>query len=129
MFQVPNRAVAVVDDDSAVIDSLQDLLESGGYSVRSFLSAEEFLDSDALPIIGCLISDIELPKMDGWSLETVVMHRRPFLPIVFVTAHGDVEQLRKRKASNGVPRIMFRKPFDGRRLLEAVHAVFLNIAE
>jgi FixJ family two-component response regulator len=120
------RVVAVVDDDPAVLDSLQDLLESRGYSVRSFLSAEEFLENNALLLIGCLISDIELPGMDGWSLETLVLHRRPRLRIIFVTAHGEIDELRKKNRLNDVPRVIFKKPFDGGHLLEAVDAAFLE---
>jgi FixJ family two-component response regulator len=118
--------IAVVDDESAVLDSLQDLLESRGYSVRSFLSAEEFLESDAIEVIGCLISDIQLPGMDGWSLDTLVMNHRPLLPVIFITAHGDIDQLQGVKRSHEISRDIFKKPFDGTRLLAVIDAVFLE---
>jgi FixJ family two-component response regulator len=126
MLRGAERVVAVVDDDPAVLDSLQDLLESRGYSVRSFLSAEEFLEGDAPLLIGCLISDIELPGMDGWSLETLVLDRRPQMPIIFVTARGEIDELRKKLCFNDVPRIIFKKPFDGGQLLKAVDTAFLG---
>jgi FixJ family two-component response regulator len=127
MFRGPDRIVAVVDDDSAVLDSVQDLLESGGFSVRSFLSAEEFLQGDALQLIGCLISDIQLPGMDGWALEAVVKDRRPLLPTILITAHGDLDQLRSVEGEHRAARLAFMKPFDGRQLLEAVERMFFEI--
>jgi FixJ family two-component response regulator len=124
MFRRADRIVAVVDDDPAVLESLQDLLESGGYLVRSFLSAEELLESNALPMLGCLISDIELPGMDGWSLERLVLDFRPQMPIIFVTAHGEIDEIKENKSE--APLVIFKKPFDGGKLLGAVVTAFLN---
>jgi FixJ family two-component response regulator len=67
-----------------------------------------------------------LPGMDGWSLETLVLDRRPQMPIIFVTAHGEIDELRKKLCFNDVPRIIFKKPFDGGQLLKAVDTAFLG---
>jgi FixJ family two-component response regulator len=89
------------------------------YPLRSFWKAMPF------PLMGCLISDIELPGMDGWALETLVLDRLPQMPIIFVTARGEIDELRKKQCVNGVPRIIFKKPFDGGQLLRAVDTAFL----
>ena len=80
--------VAVVDDDHNVLESLEDLLESAGYGARLFASAAAFLDSGSLNEIDCLISDIDMPVMDGIELARVVHVRRPALPIILITGHA-----------------------------------------
>jgi FixJ family two-component response regulator len=126
MFRRPNRVVAVVDDDAAFLDSLQDLLESKGYSVNAFFSAEEFLASDSLSLVGCLVSDIQLPGMNGWSLAEFVLSRRAQLPIIFVTAYDGIGRPSESVTLNNLPKAVFRKPFDGHDLLEAVASVFVE---
>jgi FixJ family two-component response regulator len=62
--------VAVVDDDYAVLESVEDLLNSAGYVARTFSSAREFLEDGALDSVGCLVSDIRMPGMDGLELRS-----------------------------------------------------------
>ena len=81
--------VAVVDDDQSLLESLESLLESAGFSVRPFTSATALLDSGALPGIDCLISDIGLPDMDGLELARVARASRPRLPVILITGQPD----------------------------------------
>ncbi len=110
--------VAVVDDDQSVLRALEYLLESADYTVRLFASGQDLLDSGWLPQIACLISDIDMPGMEGYELLRVVHAARPELPVILITGYPDTL---KRLPSMGVgtPRC-FTKPFQGPELLAAV---------
>ena len=86
----PVRTVYVVDDDEAVRDSLQWLLEGADYRVRSYPSAEAFLEGFVDEGVACLVLDVRMPGMSGLALQSELAARRIDLPIVFVTGHGDV---------------------------------------
>ena len=116
--QPPGFIVAVVDDDEGVLRSLEYLLESADYAVRLFRSGTELLDGGRLKEIDCLISDIDMPGMDGFELLRLVHAARPGLPIILITGYPDtLKRLPPLGASN--PRF-FTKPFDGPELLNAV---------
>jgi FixJ family two-component response regulator len=109
---------AVVDDDRRVLESLEDLLESAGHRVRLFGSAAALLRSGSLADIDCLISDIDLPTIDGFELLRLASASRPDLPIILITGHADMAQ---RLPGGGPPCFrLFGKPFDGREILSAV---------
>ena len=82
--------VYVVDDDEAVRDSLQWLLEGKDYRVRCFDSAESFLARYDPREVACLIADIRMGGMTGLELQDKLLERKSPLPIVFITGHGDV---------------------------------------
>jgi FixJ family two-component response regulator len=82
--------VYVVDDDEAVRDSLQWLLEGVNYSVQAYDSAEAFLAKFDPQAIACLILDVRMPGMSGLQLQEELLQRKAELPIVFITGHGDV---------------------------------------
>ncbi|MBF6629877.1 MAG: response regulator transcription factor [Comamonas sp.] len=82
--------VYVVDDDEAVRDSLQWLLEGKDYRVRCFDSAESFLSRYDQREVACLIADIRMGGMTGLELQDKLLERKSPLPIVFITGHGDV---------------------------------------
>jgi FixJ family two-component response regulator len=110
--------VAVVDDDQSILRSIEYLLESADHAVRLFASGTELLDSDCLPEVDCLISDIDMPGMDGFELLRRVHAARPGLPTILITGYPDrLKQLPPLGGSN--PRF-FTKPFDGPKLLAAV---------
>jgi FixJ family two-component response regulator len=117
-----NPLVAVVDDDYRVLESLQELLESAGYRTRLFSSASDFLQSGELAAIQCLVSDIRMPAIDGWQLESIVAAARPKLPIVMITG-DDVAQREARQPRVGTrPRVVLKKPFNAPRLLATIKA-------
>jgi FixJ family two-component response regulator len=109
--------VAVVDDDQSVLRSLEYLLESADYVVRVFSSGKELLDSGCVPEIDCLISDIDMPGMEGYALLRAVRTVRPELPVILIT--GYPETLRGLAQAGDSPRC-FTKPFSGPELLAAV---------
>ena len=110
--------VAVVDDDQRILQSLEYLLESANYAVRPFASGTELLASGCLPEIDCLISDIDMPGMDGLELLRLVHAARPDLPTILITGYPD-RLKRLPPLSGGTPRF-FTKPFQGPELLTAV---------
>ena len=83
--------VHVVDDDAALRRALRFLLDSVGWNVRLYASAEEFLDALAPPETpSCLLLDIRMPAMSGLELQQVLRERGIDLPILFMTGHADV---------------------------------------
>ncbi len=91
MSLIPKKgSVYVVDDDEAVRDSLQWLLEGKDYRVRCFDSAESFLSRYDAREVACLIVDIRMGGMTGLDLQNRLIERQSPLPIVFITGHGDV---------------------------------------
>jgi FixJ family two-component response regulator len=110
--------IAVVDDDQRILESLEIFLESADYAVRSFASAKALLESGRLAKVDCLISDIDMPVMDGFQLLRVVRAERPELPVILITGHPETLD---RLSSSGADRYrVFKKPFDGQELLTAV---------
>lgn len=110
--------VAVVDDDQSILRSLEILLESADYGVRLFTSAATLLDSGCLPAIDCLISDIDMPGMDGFELLRLIHAERPELPTILIT--GYPETLKQLPPLGGSKPSFFTKPFQGPELLAAV---------
>ncbi|MEO8120352.1 MAG: response regulator, partial [Rhodoferax sp.] len=91
MSLIPKKGtVYVVDDDEAVRDSLQWLLEGKDYRVRCFESAESFLSRYDAREVACLIVDIRMGGMTGLELQSRLIETGSPLPIVFITGHGDV---------------------------------------
>ena len=91
MSLIPKKGnVYVVDDDEAVRDSLQWLLEGKDYRVRCFDSAETFLSRYDPREVACLLVDIRMPGISGLELQDRLIERKSPLPVVFITGHGDV---------------------------------------
>ena len=110
--------IAVVDDDQRILESLRNLLESADHSVRPFVSAAAVLESGCLAEIDCLISDIDMPVMDGFELLRVAQAARSELPVIFITGHP--EMLNRLPATGPGHYRSFKKPFNGQELLTAV---------
>src|ERR1700737_2449728 len=113
-----SRLIAIVDDDQSVQCALQDLIESEGLSTLCFGSAEQFLDSGAQHKAACLITDIRMPGMSGLELQIKLKAERCAIPIIFITAHGDLK-MRPQAMRDGAMKFL-AKPFDNTVLLEAV---------
>jgi FixJ family two-component response regulator len=113
--------VSVVDDDESVRESLPDLLDQFGYSVRTFASALDFLASDALEQTKCLILDIAMPGMNGIELQAELKRRKKRIPIIFITATQD-DAVRARVIQLGAAACL-AKPFSDTALLEALRPV------
>lgn len=101
--------ISVVDDDESIRDSTMILLRSVGYTVATFESGEQFLDSSVLSATECLILDIRLPGMDGLELQRQLRSCGPPVPVIFVTAHYDKRN--RRLAIDAGASDFFPKPF------------------
>ena len=88
--QTSTAVLAILDDDESVQMALQDLIESEGLSARCFGSEEQFLNSTARYDVSCLISDVGMPGMSGLDLQAKLKSERCSLPIIFITALGDI---------------------------------------
>jgi FixJ family two-component response regulator len=118
VIEIPH--LSVVDDDESVREALPDLLRELGFTVEAFSSAEEFLASGAVRRTGCIILDIMMPGMSGLDLQRELERRRPTIPIVFITAHGD-DSSRPGSITGGAIDCLL-KPFSEQVLLDAVNA-------
>ncbi len=110
--------VFVVDDDESVRASLKLLIESVGYQVITFKSAEDFLGSSSAEKSCCLILDIRLPGMSGFKLQEHLLKSQVQIPVIFITGH-DRNRMEDEAMRLGAIAYL-RKPFDEQALLEAI---------
>ena len=110
--------VFIVDDDADVRESVQDLLDSVGLYSQSFETAKEFLAVGHSDGPSCLILDVRLPGISGLDLQRELKKGKINIPIVFLTAHADVEMSVKAMKSGAVE--FLTKPFRQQDLLDAV---------
>jgi FixJ family two-component response regulator len=118
--------VYIVDDDPAVRDSLTLMLQQDGYRIRSFESGEAFLAVADTTTHGCAIIDIRMPGMDGIQLQEEILRRQIPLPVIFLTAHGDIPKSVKAMKAGAVD--FLTKPVTRRDLLAALQAASREIA-
>jgi FixJ family two-component response regulator len=117
-YLLKKTTVYVVDDDEAVRDSLQWLLEAKDYRVQCFESAEHFLSRYDPREVACLITDMRMGAMSGLDLQDKLIERRSPLPIAFITGHGDVPLAVKSMKKGALDFI--QKPFKQEELLAVV---------
>jgi RNA polymerase sigma factor (sigma-70 family) len=119
-MSAPTPVVRVVDDDEAFRTAITRLLKAGGYEVRAFSSAGDFLleGNDSQP--GCLVLDLKMPGPDGLELQSAIARRPNPLPIVFLTAHGDIAAS-VRAMKNGAEDFL-TKPVKKEALFAAIEA-------
>jgi two-component system, LuxR family, response regulator FixJ len=107
----------VVDDDTAVLNSLKFVLQLEGFTVRLYSSAQELLDELELPESGCLLVDHYMPGMSGLELLAALRRRSVTLPAILIAGHASVA-LRRRAEEAGVR--LLEKPLLGNGLIEAI---------
>lgn len=121
MVDIPDNnasIVYIVDDDSSVRDSLEDLLASIGLRAISFPSARHFMDYERPDVPSCLVLDVRMPGLSGLDFQDKMADLGMTMPIIFITAHGDVPMsVRAMKA--GAAEFLI-KPFREQELLDAI---------
>jgi FixJ family two-component response regulator len=110
--------VAIVDDDYRVVESLESLLDSAGHSAHGFTSARALLESVVWDAMDVLITDIEMPSMDGFALYERLKLDRPRTSTIFITGCIDLFREAERLVGPDVP--VFFKPFDPTALLRSI---------
>jgi FixJ family two-component response regulator len=115
----PGAQVFVVEDDAAMRAAIDSLLRSAGHSVRSFGSAQEFLQRTPSEGPACLVLDVQLPGISGLELQRELVQREPCLPIVFIAGAGDIPMSVRAMKAGAVE--FLPKPFRSEALLEAVN--------
>jgi FixJ family two-component response regulator len=89
---LPHRSgtVYIIDDDASFLKSMSRLLSAVGYTVRAFESAQEFIDRFSPDMSGCVVTDLQMPGMDGLKLQEALARTSNPLPIIFLTGQGDI---------------------------------------
>jgi two-component system response regulator FixJ len=116
----PPPAVHIIDDDEAVRDSLAVLLETRGFAVATYPTAEAFLDTAAAGVAGCVVTDIQMPEMNGLQLLRAFKARNLHVPVLVVTARSG-RALADEAMAQGA-RALIEKPFSPDMFVEAVQA-------
>ena len=84
------NVIYLVDDDVSLLRALGRRLRAAGFDVTSFHSAQDFLDHDRSGQVACAVVDLQMPDLSGFELQELLMAKHEVLPIVFLTAHGDI---------------------------------------
>ncbi len=117
--------IFVVDDDAGVRQSLEMLMRAIGHHAESYTSAEEFIKHYSSDRPGCLILDLRMPGMSGLELQEELSERGSVLPVIFITAHGDVPTAVDAVKGGAIDFI--QKPFRDEDLIEKIkHALHQN---
>jgi FixJ family two-component response regulator len=117
---VRRSCISIVDDDSLARDGIRELIESLGYKAVTFISAEHFLESGLIAETTCLITDLQMPGLNGLELQEALRSQGYQTPVILITAYAN-EKHRKRALDNGAVGFL-SKPFDDEALIECLTA-------
>ena len=110
--------ISIVDDDPFARDGIRELVESLGYQARAFVSAEHFLESDVIAETACLITDLQMPGLNGLELQETLRSRGYHTPVIVVTAYPN-DTHRTRALDNGAVGFL-SKPFHEGSLIQCL---------
>ena len=119
------ETVFIIDDDASVRDALMLLLSLRGHACAAFASAEDFLTALQPGWRGCVVADIRMSGMSGLQLQALLREQGLPLPVIVITAHGDVAAARQAFMADAVD--FLEKPFDGEQLLRAVESALTGV--
>src|SRR5580658_3503070 len=118
MKPAPVPTVFIVDDDRGVRQAVQDLVESVGLRAESFATGSEFLKRKQTSGPSCLVLDVRLPQMSGMDFQQKLKDAGMRIPIIFITAHGDIPMSVRALKLGAVE--FLTKPFRDQDLLDAI---------
>jgi two-component system response regulator FixJ len=119
--------VFVIDDDESVCRSLRRLMKSVGLNVRTFTSAEDFLNQGYQNVPGCLVLDVKMPGMSGLELQKRLVDFGSKMPIIFMSAHEDVSTREQGLRTGAI--VFLQKPFEDQVLIEMVNSALSRFSE
>jgi FixJ family two-component response regulator len=120
------ETIHLIDDDAGVRKALARVLRAGGYEVRPFACATDFLSSCQAEEIECLLLDVSMPGLDGLELQRRLVRAGAAVPIVFLTGHGDIPMSVRAVKAGAVD--FLTKPVDEETLLTAVRNALATAA-
>jgi len=121
-----NKQVYLVDDDAAVRHALGMFLEGAGFRVSEYASATDFLEACDSVRGGVLLLDQRMPGMSGMELQARLARLRVFLPIIFITGHGDIQMSVAAMKAGAID--FLEKPFDNSELLQCIREALRKTA-
>ena len=118
--------VFILDDDASVRKALKRLIKVAGFKAKTFGSAREFIDSGHYQSAGILVLDVRMPGMNGLELQKYLTDSASDMPIIFITAHEDIQARRKALEAGAIDFI--KKPFEDQTLLDGIQRALSNYA-
>ena len=118
--------VFILDDDASVRKALKRLIKVAGFKAQTFGSAREFIDSGHYQSAGILVLDVRMPGMNGLELQKYLTDSGSDMPIIFITAHEDIQARRKALEAGAIDFI--KKPFEDQTLLDGIQRALSNYA-
>ena len=118
--QMSQAVVSIVDDDPLAREGIRELVESLGYKARAFVSAQDFLQSGAIATTCCLITDLQMPGLNGLDLQEQLQAQGYCTPVILITAYPN-EKHRSRAMNAGAVGFL-SKPFEEQSLVECLGA-------
>lgn len=115
---MPSDTVALIDDDTAVLDSLRMVLANRGMPVECFTGTEQFLPR-ADELWACIVSDVRMPGLSGLELQNELRARAVTTPLILITGHGDIAMAVQAIKAGAFE--FLEKPFDHEVLIESIH--------
>jgi RNA polymerase sigma factor (sigma-70 family) len=119
--------VFLIDDDLAVRDALSLLIKSVGLNVIAYDHPQPFLDSYNASQVGCLILDIRMPGISGFTIQDAINQKGYTIPIIFITGHGDVAQCSRAFKAGAVD--FLTKPIDEQALIDSLQTAIKSSIE
>jgi FixJ family two-component response regulator len=117
--------ISIVDDDKVVREATADLVSSLGYPTRTFASADAFLEAGQLEHTSCLITDLQMPGLNGLELQSRLLDEGHRIPVIFITAFPTAG-VRQRAMSSGAVAFL-TKPFEEASLIQSIEAALAQI--
>lgn len=114
--------VYLIDDDASVRKLIETSLSMHDFSIQTFSSAEEFLDSSWIDLAGCILLDYKMPGMNGLQLQQSLLERHVTIPIIFITAHADVTKSVEALKAGAFD--FLEKPFSQETLVATIKQAF-----
>jgi RNA polymerase sigma factor (sigma-70 family) len=119
-MQEAQPIVYLIDDDESVREGIADLLRSVGYSVQSFGSVQQFIDSSRPDAPGCIVLDVRLPGMSGLEFQRTLIKSNIHIPVIFISGHADIPMTVRAIKSGAID--FLTKPVHEQQLLDTVQA-------